>query len=107
MFEDEENHGIFQVDASNAFSRIKRSIVLRNMNILCPEFATYVYNCYQIPVRLFISGGKEIQSNKCTTQRDLVAMGMYASGLFILLHLNETSNDEKSWSKHWFLSKSK
>ena len=70
------------------------------MNILCPEFATYVYNCYQTPVRLLISGGKEIQKKYSPMKvppppphRDPVAMGMCATGLFPLLHLNETSNE--------------
>ena len=61
FFDDEENHGILHIDASNAFNSINRAVVLHNMNILCQEFATYVHICYQIPVKLFISGGKELQ----------------------------------------------
>ena len=30
------------------------------MNIFCPEFTTCVYNCHEITVTLFISGGKEM-----------------------------------------------
>ena len=92
LFEDEETHGILQIDSSNALNSINRTIVLPNMNILCPEFATYVYNCYQIPVRLLISGEKELQPTEGTTQGDPIIMGMYAIGVFYLLHLNETSN---------------
>ena len=62
------------------------------MNILSPEFATYVCNCYQMPVKLLISGGKETQSNEGNTQSDPVVMGMYATGVFPSLHLKETSN---------------
>ena len=35
--------------------------------------------------RLFITGGKEISSNKGTTQGDPIAIGMYALGLMPLL----------------------
>ena len=38
-----ENH-IFQLHASNTFQSIKRGVLLHNMNILCQEFATNVYN---------------------------------------------------------------
>ena len=55
------------------------------MKILCPEIATYINNCCMKPSRLFITGGKEISSNKGTTQEDLIAMGMYALGLMSLL----------------------
>ena len=85
MFEDEENHGILQKDSSNMLNSINRAAVLHNM-------ATDLFNCYQIPVRLFISGGKELQSNEGTTQGYPVVMGMDATGVFPLLHLNETSN---------------
>ena len=37
------------------------------------------------PFRLFITGGKEISSNKGTTQQDLIAMEMYALDLMPLL----------------------
>ena len=72
LFADEENHGILKIDASNAFNRINRAVVQHNMNILCLDFATYVYNCYQIPVRLFILGGKELQSTKVALKLTLL-----------------------------------
>ena len=37
------------------------------------------------PSRLFITGGKEISSNKGTTQGDPITMGIYALGLMTLL----------------------
>ena len=40
MSEDEENHDILQADASIVFNSIKRDVLLREMNILCPEFVT-------------------------------------------------------------------
>ena len=66
-FEDEGNHGIFQIDASNAFNIISRAFLLHNMSILCPEFVTYVYNYYKTLVRLYISDRKEMQFTEVTT----------------------------------------
>ena len=40
MSEDEENHDILQADASIVFNSIKRDVLLREMNILCPKFVT-------------------------------------------------------------------
>ena len=37
------------------------------MSILCPEFATYVYNYYKTLVRLYISDRKEMQFTEVTT----------------------------------------
>ena len=59
--------------------------MLHNINIICPEIATYVKNCYIRPARLFITGGKELSSQEGTTQGDPIAMGMYALGLMPLL----------------------
>ena len=70
---------------------------MHNIKVLCPEFATYVINCYVRPARLFITGGKELASDEGTTQGDPVAMGMYAIGILPLLLLNmPTTEDERS-----------
>ena len=87
LFADDETQGILQIDAANAFNSINRAVTLHNMNILCPEFSTYVTNCYQTPANLFIDGGRVIQSLEGTTQGDPVAMAMYAIGIIPLLHL--------------------
>ena len=39
IFEDEETHGIIQVDATNAFNSLNRKVLLHNITILCPEMA--------------------------------------------------------------------
>ena len=85
IFHQEETHGFIQIDASNAFNSINRKVLLHNINILCPEIATYVNNCYKTPARLFVTGGKELSSEEGTTQGDPIAMGMYALGLMTLL----------------------
>ena len=85
LFEEDKTHGFIQIDASNAFNSINRTLLLHNVKILCPEIATCINNCYMKPSRLFITGGKEISSNKGTTQEDLITMEMYALSLMPLL----------------------
>ena len=87
MFNDEDTEGVIQVDASNAFNSINRKVLLHNARIICPQFATYIYNSYCVPARLFIVGGKEIRSCEGTTQGDPVAMPAYGIGLTPLLNL--------------------
>ena len=78
LFEVDRTHRFIQIDASNAFNSMNRTLLLHNVKILCPEIATCINNCYVKPSRLLITGGKEISSNKGTTQEDLIAMGMYS-----------------------------
>ena len=85
LFEEGKIHGFIHIDASNAFNSINQPLLLHNMKVLCPEIATYINNWYMKPSRLFITGGKEISSNKGTTQEDLIAMGMCALGLMPML----------------------
>ena len=88
LFNDDNNHGILQIDANNAFNSINRQVVSHSMKILCPEFAVYIRYCYTKPARLFVTGDKEISSNEGTTQGDRTAMEIYAFGILPLLHLN-------------------
>ena len=85
IFEEDNTHGIVQVDARNAFNTINRQVLLRNISVICPELAVYVTNCYTIPARLFVTGGIEISSAEGTTQGDPVAMPLYALGILPLL----------------------
>ena len=97
LYNDDESHALLQIDASNAFNSINRAVTMHNIKVLCPEFATYVINCYVRPARLFITGGKELASDEGTTQGDPVAMGMYAIGILPLLLFNmPTTEDERS-----------
>ena len=91
-FEEDTTHGFIQIDASNVLNFINPTLLLHNVKILCPEIATYINNCYMKPSRLFITGGKEISSNKGTTQEDLIAMGMYVLGLMPLLPSTISNN---------------
>ena len=85
LSEEDTTHGFIQIDTSNAFNSINQTLLLHNVKILCAEIATCINNCYMKPSKLFITGWKEISSNKGTTQEDLIVMGMYALGLMTLL----------------------
>jgi len=85
MFEEEDCDAVLLVDADNAFNRVNRKMMLRNIRVVCPIIATYVINKYQHEARLFIDGGKEILFKEGTTQGDPAAMPIYALGLAPLL----------------------
>ena len=57
LFDDEGTEAVLLVDADNAFNRIKRKALLRNINMLYPIFGRYLNNCYRIRFRLFVIGG--------------------------------------------------
>ena len=69
----------------NAFDSLNRKVRSHNIKYLCPPVATYTYNCYSIPSRLFVTGGSEISSEEGTTKRDSMAMPVYAIGITLLL----------------------
>ena len=85
IFAEDGTHGIIQVDANNAFNTINRRVFMHNIEIICPEIATFVINCYQEPARLFVVGGIEIQSLEGTTQGDPCPMPVYAEGIIPLM----------------------
>ena len=63
LYQFEDTHGFIQVDASNSFNSINRQVILHNVEIIFPETANYIINCYTLPARLFITGGKEKSRN--------------------------------------------
>ena len=99
------------VDAANAFKSINRKVMLHkiqnnrysenskhfencllhNIQYICPAIATYAYNCYVTPSRLFVQGGKEIQSAEGTTQGDPIPMPLYAIAITPLNELIKNS----------------
>ena len=85
MFEEQDTHGIIQVDANNAFNVINRNVFLHNIQIICPTTAIFIRNFYLKPARLFVVGGVEIPSAEGTTQGDPTTMPTYAIGIRPLL----------------------
>ena len=48
LFDKEDTEAVLLVDAENAFNNINRSSILRNIEIVCPKIAIYVFNCIQL-----------------------------------------------------------
>ena len=98
IYEEEESEAILLVDASNAFNSVNRKTFLHNIRIICPPIARYSRNCYNLPCRLFIIGGGEIQFTEGTTQRSPTAVTVYAIAIIplILMIVNITHQDDSS-----------
>ena len=84
-FEQTEAEGVLLIDAINAFNSLNRKVALLNMKFVCPALETILVNCYQSPVRLFVSGGGEILSKEGTTQGDPLGMAMFALSMVPLI----------------------
>ena len=85
IFDEENTEAVLLIDAGNAFNAVNRKVFLHNVCIVCPEIATYVYNCYATSAHLFIFGGSELKSEEGTTQGDPIAMAVYALATIPLL----------------------
>ena len=59
IFESNEIEAILLVDAENTFTPINWKAMQHNIKckMLCPIFATFLYNCYDISSQFFIVGG--------------------------------------------------
>ena len=70
IYNDSETEAILLIDAENAFNSINRKAIIHNVSVLCPSLATFIINCYDVPSRLFIIGGKELLLKEGTMQDD-------------------------------------
>ena len=96
----DETQAVLLVDASNAFNRINRQAALHNIGVICPSISTVLNNTYQIPVRLFVTGGGEIESSEGITQGDPLAMAMYALAVTPLIR--KLRSEEPTVKQVWF-----
>ena len=91
LFESADCEAVLLANARNAFNPHNRRAALLNIHNLCPSPAIILTNCYQSDVPLFIDDNI-IFSWEGTTQRDPLAMVMYAIGVLPLIHhLNQPS----------------
>ena len=81
LYSDPDTEGIILIDATNAFNQMNRTTALHNIQIICPEVATYLINTYRAPARLIIKSenntGLVIFSYEGTTQGDNLGMIFY------------------------------
>ena len=100
LFQNSETEAVLLVDASNAFNCMNRGTALHNMQLLCPEMATYIINTYRHPSELFIanSGGQKIHSREGCTQGDNAGMSFYAiNTLPLISSLQNTADCSQAW----------
>ena len=78
IFENPETEAVILVDAKNAFKSMNRGTVLQNVQVICPEIATYLINTYRPPPSMYVanSNGVEIISEEGCTQGDNANAGM-------------------------------
>ena len=100
LFSRDDTDAVLLADASNAFNSLNRSCALHNMQFICPALATVLRNTYQMPVRLFLHGGEELQSSEGTTQGDPLGMAMYALAITPLI--NELHHQCPDAALIWF-----
>ena len=93
---DENECGDVLLVADNAFNRINRKVMLHNIRIVCPIIATFVINCYNQNARLFLMGGREIESQEGTTQGDPASMPVYTLATVPLLESVSTNNTKQA-----------
>ena len=97
IFDADDTDAVLLIDASNAFNSLNRAAAFHNITVLCPSIVNYAINTYRRHARLFIMGGKELQSAEGTTQGDPVAMSLYAVSLQPLIAQLQTSSSAKQW----------
>ena len=73
-FAQDDVEGVLLVDASNAFNSVNRSAAIYNIARTCPAMSLIVGNTYREPIRLFVTGGGEVQSREGTCQGDPIAI---------------------------------
>ena len=84
-FDLDDTEGVQLMNASNAFNSLNRAVPLQNIRQLCPSFAPILINTYRSAAALY-TGGDTLFSEEGTTQRDPLAMPMYA---LATLHLSD------------------
>ena len=89
LYSDPDTEGIILIDATNAFNQMNRTTALHNIQIICPEVATYLINTYRAPARLIIKGenntGLVIFSYEGTTQGDNLGMIFYSLATILIV----------------------
>ena len=105
IFEKDTTEGLLLVDADNAFNNLNRKAALHNIRELCPPFARYLQNTYQIHARMIINDQENtecIYSEEGSTQGETGAMGMYAVSTRPLINILNEKTDSTKCQQVWF-----
>ena len=78
IFKSNKKEAILIACKENAFNSMNQKALLHNIEYLCPIIATFFYDCYALPARLFIISGKQLRSSKRILQGDPTAIAAYA-----------------------------
>ena len=92
----EDAEAVLLVDASNAFNNLNRKATLHNIHTLCPPLAVILTNTYRDNAQLFIDG-ETLFSQEGTTQRDPLAIAMYAIGILPLINHLQSEDVQQVW----------
>ena len=84
LFVEDDTEAMILVHATNAFNWLNRQASLLNCDKICPAMA-HILNTYRSNSNLFVDG-QYLLSEEGTTQRDPLAMAMYAIGILPLIH---------------------
>lgn len=84
------------IDTTNAFNSLNRQTTLRNIRHLCPPLSKILINTYREDVQLFIDR-ETFLSQEGTTQRDSLAMTMYAVAVTPLIHRLKVEATKQVW----------
>ena len=76
------------------FNLLNRKNLIMNIQVLCPEIATFTYNSYSKEESMCITGGLEILSQEGVTQACALSMPIYALGLLPLLSIIKLDIEE-------------
>ena len=95
-FSDEDCQAVMLLDASNAFNRLNRALVLQNMEHICPEMEVVFGNLYGNPSPLYV-GSHVLLSDEGSTQGCPSAMAMYSLGILPLINLADMDDIIQCW----------
>ena len=95
-FDKPEAEAVLQIDATNAFNSLNRSLALANISKTCPSLIFALRNSYANPSHLYVNG-QVILSQEGTTQGDPLAMAMYGVALLPLVKILEDPKTVQKW----------
>ncbi len=79
IFAEDESEAMILFDATDAFNRLNRQVILVNCGVICPSLSPILINIYRNNFWLFVDG-QCMLPKEGTSQGNPLAMAMYAIG---------------------------